>query len=95
MTSQHCRLTTCYGIAVHHRYHIISTCVTEPRQVTVQDTLVEMGCKLTEHEWPDHWYFRDERRLKHASIKARRVSSNLEFIEVVRCTATRLAHVAQ
>ena len=40
---------------------------------------MEMGCKLTEYEWPDHWYFRDERRLKHASIKARHVSSNLVF----------------
>ena len=56
---------------------------------------MEMGCKLTEHEWPDHWYFRDERRLKHASVKARHVSSNLAFSEVVQCIATRLALMAQ
>lgn len=70
------------GIGIRGCFHVISTCVSDTFQIAVQDTLVEMGCKLTEYKWPDHWYFRDERRLKHASVKARPIFPRSMVVEV-------------
>ena len=38
----------------------------------LQAMLDEMGCKLTEHEWPDWWYFGEEKRLLHAPEEVQR-----------------------
>lgn len=35
----------------------------------MQAVLREMNCKTREHSWPDFWYFKDERRLKPATMQ--------------------------
>ena len=31
--------------------------------LNLQAVLDDMGCKLREYAWPDHWYFGNDRRL--------------------------------
>ena len=58
----------------------------------VQRILEEIGCQCQEYEWPDYWYFGNERLLIRPGDQVTSALMMLMIFCRVACTSSRIVH---